>query len=643
MSYNVEEKFCRNFRMILERHYPRQERRLAETLNISPAQINNVKHGRRAGTESWRRWVADELGVSYEEMIELGKPSPDNQDVIVMAVSPDKGEQGGQPGYRKVPLHETARLLKGVRGPHLDQRSSTEAAFIVSLAELHERADHEIRALRVTDDSMWPRLPEGSIIFVDVNDRRFSEDRLYITLDPASISPMGVIRRVRRVAQGKSPQGYLLTAENPRYMPEMTEMEWEELAVGRIVWIWRNVEGVQAEPQYQKVQKLESVEWLAGGVAYQLNNALSPIMGYGEMAMEQAGENEELKAHIREMMDASQRAKALGRQLLAFSRQKIQDFSSLDINEVLRNAEHVLLRPVLPEKVTLRMELASRMQTVKADEGQVEQILINLINNALDAMPEGGRITIVTDVVDLNEDFARQRRGAMPGRYVLMSVSDTGEGMDQETLERVFEPFFTTKTSEHNAGLGLSNTYGIVKQHGGNIWAYSEPGLGSTFKVYLPVAPEEVHKLPVDLALVKAPGKIVTETDSAEEGTIVLLVEDERTVRYMCYFILKKAGYKVLVAKSGAEAVSVLNRHEGPLHFLLTDVILPDLHGNELYQQVSSRYPDLSVLYMSGYAKNVIVYHGILRPNAPFLQKPFGSTELVARVEEILYADSQAN
>ncbi|MFP4452720.1 MAG: ATP-binding protein, partial [Desulfobacterales bacterium] len=572
MSYNIEEKFCRNFRMILERHYPRQERRLAETLNISPAQINNVKHGRRAGTESWRRWVADELGVSYEEMIELGKPSPDNQDVIVMAVSPDKGEQGGQPGYRKVPLHETARLLKGVRGPHLDQRCSTEAAFIVSLAELHERADHEIRALRVTDDSMWPRLPEGSIIFVDVNDRRFSEDRLYITLDPASISPMGVIRRVRRVAQGKSPQGYLLTAENPRYMPEMTEMEWEELAVGRIVWIWRNVEGVQAEPQYQKVQKLESVEWLAGGVAYQLNNALSPIMGYGEMAMEQAGENEELKAHIREMMDASQRAKALGRQLLAFSRQKIQDFSSLDINEVLRNAEHVLLRPVLPEKVTLRMELASRMQTVKADEGQVEQILINLINNALDAMPEGGRITIVTDVVDLNEDFARQRRGAMPGRYVLMSVSDTGEGMDQETLERVFEPFFTTKTSEHNAGLGLSNTYGIVKQHGGNIWAYSEPGLGSTFKVYLPVAPEEVHKLPVDLALVKAPGKIVTETDSAEEGTIVLLVEDERTVRYMCYFILKKAGYKVLVAKSGAEAVSVLNRHEGPLHFLLTDV-----------------------------------------------------------------------
>lgn len=635
MEYNIEKTFCRNFRLWLEKHYPRQERLLAETLGISPAQINNIKHGRRAGTESWRRWVADQLGVDYNEMIEMGQSGEETQNAIIRAVGPEGVSPEETPGYRIVPLHESGALIRGFESPRLDKRSASSASLVISHSELQGRAGRDLRALRVTDDSMWPRMPEGSIVFVDLDDRRLVDDRLYVVCNPAADPPEAVIRRVRRVAQGQAAHGFILVSENQRFLPEMTELDWESLVIGRAIWVWRNAEGAQAEPQYQQTRKIESVEWLASGVAYQLNNVLSPIMGYGEMALSAASGNANLQNYIREMMDASVRAQALGRQLLAFSHQKIQEFSSVDLNEILHNAEHVLMRPMLPDNVTLRMDLAGSMKNVKADEGQVEQVLINIVNNALDAMPEGGEVKIETYVARLDEKDASKRPGVSPGLYSVLSVSDTGTGMDKDTLEHIFEPFFTTKTSDHSAGLGLSNTYGIVKQHGGNVWVYSEPGSGTTVDVYLPVAPEDIQAIPAGQEMARPAREAVSVQDVDETKPTILIVEDTRVVRYMCNSILEKRGYNVLSAQNGGEAMSILNRYQGGLDFLLTDVILPDFNGGEVYRFVSGRYPGVAVLFMSGYAKNVLLHHGMLRPKADFIQKPFSGTELVAQIEEI--------
>lgn len=633
MSHDVEKRFCKNFRIWVDKHYPRQERLLAEKLGISTPQLNNIKHGRRSGTESWRRWVADQLGLDYDEMIGAGKSGADTQNAIIRVLGPDEVAPEEQPGYRIVPLHEAGLLTKGLTQLSFAKNTKSQSAVIISHSELRERAGHELRALRITNDSMWPRAPEGSIVFVDLDDRRFVDDRLYVVSRPSAETPTGVLRRVRKVSQGQSSEGFVLISENQRYLPEMTDQSWEDIVVGRAVWIWRNLEGAQPEPQYQRGRKIESVEWLAAGVAYQLNNVLSPILGYGEMALANAGDNEELKRQVKEMMDASVRAQALGRQLLVFGRHRIQDFVSLDIDELLRNAEHVLLRPILPGNVELRLELGGAMQNVRADEGQIEQIVVNLVNNALDAMPEGGELTIKTSLVDLDEEYARQRQGVTPGRYVLLSVADTGAGMDEYTLENLFEPFFTTKPESANAGLGLSNTYGIVKQHEGNIWAYSQPGEGATIEVYLPVAPEEAPVIPAGEALVE---KQESAPDTGESQTTILLVEDDAVVRHMCTVMLGKQDYKVLVAKNGAEAMSVINQHKGPVHLLLTDVILPDINGGDLSQQVLSRHPDICVLHMSAYAKNVIIYHGVLRPDVDFIQKPFKGTELISRIEEKL-------
>ncbi len=387
---------------------------------------------------------------------------------------------------------------------------------------------------------------------------------------------------------------------------------------------------VRLEDQIRQVQKLESVGRLAGGVAHDLNNLLSPIIGYSEMLlMKCIGEQPEKKS-LEQILKAGSRARDLVRQLLAFSRKQALDFKPIHLNTLLKNFQSLLYRTIR-EDIAIHLELAASLPLIQGDIGQLEQVIMNLAVNAADAMPDGGTLTIESGVAELDAQYAACHQGVTPGGYVRLSVSDTGCGMDGAILDHIFEPFFTTKPKEHGTGLGLATVYGIVKQHGGNIWAYSEPGLGTTFKVYLPVAADPMAAAPVDTPSASMPQTTGWET--------VLLVEDNPAVRDLARDILKQAGYQVLAAEGGIEALSLLAKGAGPVHLLLTDVVMPRMNGKELFKRVRALYPAIQVLYMSGYTEDVIAHQGVMDPGVDFIQKPFSARDLVAKVREILDGD----
>ena len=379
------------------------------------------------------------------------------------------------------------------------------------------------------------------------------------------------------------------------------------------------------EEQYHRAQKVESIGRLAGGVAHDLNNLLSPILGYGEMLLDDLGPEDERRESVDEILRAGFRARDLVRQLLAFSRKQTLEYRPVDMGEAVRRFEK-LLRRAIREDIEIRIIPSPNIPTVMADIGQVEQVIMNLAVNAGAAMPEGGVLTIETALVVLDEDYADAHQDVQPGTYVMLAVSDTGCGMDEETRGHAFDPFFSTK-GEQGTGLGLATVHGIVKQHGGNIWLYSEAGKGTTFKIYLPVsgqAPAEGGP----------PGRRAAVGPEGNET--VLLAEDEEQVRHLARAILKQQGYTVLVAESGSDALAILDQHDGPVHLLLTDVIMPGLNGKELFLQATDRLPDLKVLYMSGYTGNVLAHHGMQDEDPPFIQKPFAVRALTAKVREVL-------
>ncbi len=384
-------------------------------------------------------------------------------------------------------------------------------------------------------------------------------------------------------------------------------------------------ENERLEMQVRQAQKLESIGRLAGGVAHDLNNLLAPILGYGEMLLEDTIANDPRKEPIQEIVNAGVRARDLVRQLLAFSRKQTLEFKSIDLNSLLTDFEK-LLRRTIREDIDIDIVRTDPLPLIKGDVGQLEQVVMNLAVNAQDAMPEGGNLTLETARVDLDENYAAQHDGVEPGPYVALAVSDTGCGMDEKTREQLFEPFFTTKEKDKGTGLGLATVYGVVKQHGGNIWVYSEPGQGSTFKVYLPVSEEtEIQK--------KKDRKTVKDLKGSET---VLLVEDNEEVRNLAVAILKREGYTVLVAESGREALAVLDSHKATVRLLLTDVVMPEINGKELYRRVSESCPNIKALYMSGYTDNVIAHHGVLDKGVHFIQKPFSVKALAEKVRDVL-------
>jgi PAS domain S-box-containing protein len=378
------------------------------------------------------------------------------------------------------------------------------------------------------------------------------------------------------------------------------------------------------EQQLRQSQRMEAVGRLAGGVAHDFNNLLGVIIGYGEGSLRALPAEHVVRPKIDQILRAGERAAGLTRQLLTFSRKQVISPTVLDLNVVVKDIQK-MLRTLIGEDIDLRVSLAEDLGRIKADAGEVEQVIMNLAVNARDAMPKGGRLTIETANVSLDEVYEREHGGPAPGRYVLMAVTDTGLGMSPEIQAQIFEPFFTTKEVGKGTGLGLSTVYGIVKQSGGHVAVYSEPDHGACFKVYVP----RVDQAP-DVLEPQVPVSIPQGTET------ILLVEDEESLRAMTQELLEERGYSVLTAANGVEALRVARVHPGEIHLLITDVIMPGIGGRDLAAQLARERPDTKVLYMSGYTDDAIVHHGVLSADLSFLQKPFTSERLARKVREAL-------
>jgi PAS domain S-box-containing protein len=380
------------------------------------------------------------------------------------------------------------------------------------------------------------------------------------------------------------------------------------------------------QEQLRQSQKMESIGLLAGGIAHDFNNLLTVIKGYGQLSLLKLKGDNPLKRNLEEIQKGADRAANLTRQLLAFGRRQVMEMKVLNLNTLLLELKE-MLRRVIGEDIELITRLSEDLGRVKTDPGQFEQVILNLAVNARDAMPAGGKLTIETANVEMDEAYARSHIGVKPGPYAMLAISDTGSGMTPEVKGRVFEPFFTTKEKGRGTGLGLSTVYGIIKQSQGNIWVYSEPGRGTTFKIYLPRVEEEVsflHKR--------------RESEFPKPGNeTILLVEDEPSLRNLAAQILREQGYHVLEASDGEEALRLTeDLPENKIHLVLTDVVMPQMGGKELAERIKALRPEVKVLFTSGYTGDTIAHHGILEPDIAFLQKPFSPVTLARKVREAL-------
>lgn len=381
--------------------------------------------------------------------------------------------------------------------------------------------------------------------------------------------------------------------------------------------------------QLRQSQKVEAIGRLAGGIAHDFNNLLTVIKGYSQLSSFELKEGDPLRVNIDEIQNAAERAASLTRQLLAFSRRQVMEMKVLDLNTLLRDLEK-MLRRVIGEDIEMVIQLAEDLGRVRADVGQIEQVFMNLTVNAKDAMPFGGKLTIETANAVLDESYARNHADVKPGRYVMFSVNDTGVGMSPEVRERIFEPFFTTKEQGKGTGLGLSTTYGIVKQSEGHIWVYSVQGKGTTFKIYLPRVNEPLEEI----------RKEVLKEELPRGNETILIVEDEEEVRKLAGKILEKQGYRILETFNGDDALVACEKRKSPIHLMLADIVMPGMSGSELAKLLKPLYPEIKILYMSGYTDNAIVRHGVLEKGINYIQKPFTMEGLARKVREVLDKDS---
>lgn len=379
----------------------------------------------------------------------------------------------------------------------------------------------------------------------------------------------------------------------------------------------------QLETKLEQVQKLEAIGRLAGGIAHDLNNLLTPILGYTGMLVNDETIHDKAKKNLAHMSKAAIGARDLIKQLLAFSRKQVFEYQPLNVNQILDGFID-LIRRTIREDIEISLHKAKDLKPALLDQGQIEQVLMNLIVNGSDAMPHGGKLSIETQMTVLDENYSASHPGATPGNYVMLGVSDTGCGMDEETLSKIFEPFFSTK-GEQGTGLGLATAYGIIKQHKGSIWVYSEKGVGTSFKIYLPVAQQtEVGEKPH------------LEIKSSTKGTeTILLVEDNEEVRNTVFDILCDKGYRVFAADCGKAALEIASSDTN-FDMLLTDLIMPDMNGKELFTLISEQNPTIKVLYMSGYTDNIVIHHGAINKDIQFIQKPFTSQVILYKVRTIL-------
>jgi PAS domain S-box-containing protein len=417
-----------------------------------------------------------------------------------------------------------------------------------------------------------------------------------------------------------------LAVAPPRVLQVSATNLLQEPSVAGIVINAREITEVKKlEEQLRQAQRMEAIGTLSGGVAHDFNNLLTVIRGYTNQLLESPHNPPESRVQIKRIDEAAERASSLTRQLLAFSRRQVLQPKVFDVNALVANLDQ-MLRRLIGEHIEMRTVTAKEACMVKADAGQIEQVIMNIAINARDAMPDGGQLTLETAHAELDRAFAAEIAGALPGPYVMLAVSDTGEGMDPETKAHIFEPFFTTKGLGKGTGLGLSTVYGIVKQSGGYISVYSELGRGSTFKVYLPRAQDAV----------KTRRKEELVNTDARGNETVLVVEDEPMIRELVETMLQSRGYSVLTVDDPLKATAFAAAHTGTIHLLLTDVVMPGISGREIAAQISAQRPEMKVIFVSGYTPNAIVHHGILDEDLNFLQKPFTAVTLTNKVREVL-------
>ena len=384
-------------------------------------------------------------------------------------------------------------------------------------------------------------------------------------------------------------------------------------------------EKAKLEEQFRQSQKMEGIGRLAGGIAHDFNNMLSVILGHTEMAIEQIDPDQSLHAHLTEIRSATERSADLTRQLLAFSRKQILKPEVMDLNKIVYDFEEMLKR-LIGEDIDLIFVPGLDLGRVNADRGQMEQVMMNLAVNARDAMPKGGKLTLETLNVELDEEYSAEHVDVEPGSYVMISITDSGCGMEEETSSMIFEPFYTTKDLGKGTGLGLSTVYGIVKQSGGNVCVYSETGVGTTFKIYLPRVEEPYTE--------KSRTKEQSTTLTGDET--ILLIEDDAAVRAIVISILEGSGYTILEACDGTEALQICEENRGNIDLIFTDVIMPGINGRELADQIEVMIPGVKVLFMSGYTDNAIQHHGVLEPGTAFIEKPFTAFSLTRKIRDVL-------
>jgi two-component system cell cycle sensor histidine kinase/response regulator CckA len=448
---------------------------------------------------------------------------------------------------------------------------------------------------------------------------------LRVWLDPTLREQM-----IRELEAGRPVTGFeaeLLTASGKKKLVQIAAEFIHLDAISCVLAIMHDITDSRSlEEQFRQAQKMEAVGELAGGMAHDFNNMLSIISGYTDLAMEQLASDNPACQRMRQIKNATQRAAALTRRLLAFSRQQVLQPVVLNLNVLIANVKE-MLEQITGENIRLTIRPGNSLDMVRIDRSQMEQVLLNLTVNARDATPDGGEIVLETGNVMLDELYAKTHPGLLPGNYVRISVSDTGTGMDKETLSRIFEPFFTTKLPGKGTGLGLSMVYGVIRQSGGHIWAYSEPGKGATFKIYLPSVKEKLAKT----------GSLVTPGSVSRGWETILLVEDDAELRSLTAELLAVVGYRIVEAQNGEDAAALVGGGEQTIDLVLTDVILPGMSGPDLVQQIQKLQPSLRVLYMSGYAGAQISKHGILE-GAEFLEKPFTKESLLGQIRKILGA-----
>lgn len=453
------------------------------------------------------------------------------------------------------------------------------------------------------------------------------DDRQKVTEAAEEARRTGVGRRIEYRIQHKD--GHWEFVESTASAIRNLQGEVEKLVVvNRAIGERRRL-----EEQLRQVQKMDAIGRLSGGVAHDFNNLLGVIIGYCEVLQDRIGEKDPLRSSVDQILKAGNRAASLTRQLLAFSRQQVLEPRVLILNSVVSDMEK-MLRRLIGEDIELKIKLDPAAAKIKADQGQVEQVIMNLVVNARDAMPEGGRLTIGTGRIEMDDEFVkRYPYPVLTGPYVQLTVSDTGIGMDAVTQQRMFEPFFTTKEKGKGTGLGLSTVYGVVKQSGGYIDVHSSPGQGTTFEIYVPQVEQAVPSQPQSRGL-----------DASLKGAeTILLVEDESALRAITKGHLEDLGYRVLEAANGREALEKSRKYSDPIHILLTDMIMPELGGRALAQELGELRPDMKVVYMSGYSGRAYNSQSDLDTGSFFLQKPFTRDNLARKIREALAVPSIPN